>query len=89
MLANKITCINHFPGLKLRYQIIMLANNITCMDYWADLHSRSFSLLIWGDMNGDIHALELNLKRSGGLFGWDENRELITRVKYKDLLRNK
>ena len=45
--------------------------------------------LIWGDTAGDIHALELNFKTYGGLFGKDENRDVLTKVTYKDLLHKK
>ncbi|KAK7112069.1 WD repeat-containing protein on Y chromosome-like [Littorina saxatilis] len=76
-------------GLKEKYTIVSIYNCITCMDYWPDLHSRTFMLLLWGDVAGDIHALELNVKRLGGIFDKDDNREIINRVVYADLLKHK
>ena len=77
------------PGIQEKYSIVTLGNSIMCLDYWADLYSRTFSLLVWGDTAGDIHALEFNVNRLGGVFGKDKNREIITRVLYTDLVKNK
>ena len=62
---------------------------MTCMEYYVNLKTRCEMYLIWGDTAGDIHALELNFKTYGGLFGKDENRDVLTKVTYKDLLHKK
>jgi hypothetical protein len=81
--------IKRWAGIMLKYSIVAITNCITCMDYWADLRSRTNALMVWGDTNGDVHGLEFNPNRLGGIFGKDEQREIITRLVYNDLVKNK
>ncbi|KAL8561769.1 hypothetical protein ACOMHN_010704 [Nucella lapillus] len=76
-------------GIQEKYCIVTLSDCVTCMDFWSDLCSRTTSLLVWGDTAGDIHALQMDINRLGGIFGKDESHEIITRVVYADLVKNK
>ncbi|KAK6169081.1 hypothetical protein SNE40_020202 [Patella caerulea] len=71
-----------------RYVITGLENCITTMDYWADLESKSQSVLVWGDTEGCCCGVYFEIQRGSGLFGsLPSKQEGAKRISFAELLK--
>ncbi|XP_050394974.1 WD repeat-containing protein on Y chromosome-like [Patella vulgata] len=71
-----------------RYVITGLENCITTMDYWADLESKSQSVLVWGDTEGCCCGIYFEIQRGSGLFGsLPSKQEVAKRISFAELLK--